>query len=89
METEKLQRGFLYSIHEPELENIIFDSLKNNKLFVAVATGKVGDLDLLSKMYALRELVEQSDHSDAHIVEHYSDDGQEFSSCISFIKKDW
>ena len=77
--------GFLFDINDPKLNCLLEESLRNNALSVVGAEGKVNDCDLLSRMYSLREEVEK--RVDCRIYENYSENGDDFTASVSFIKK--
>lgn len=85
---KRKSNGFLCSINDDNLNCRLFDSLANNNLFVVAANGKVGDLDLLSRLYMIRECVDSKKYG-VEVIEKYADDGKMFTASVSFVKKSW
>ena len=83
---EKITKGFLFDINNPNLGKSLENSIKNNSLAVVGAYGKIADLDLLFKIYKTRELIENNGDFNGIVRENYYDDGENFTASISFIK---
>lgn len=79
-------RNYLCSIDELNLKDYLDDALTNCGLFVAAASGKVGDVNPIKKLYTIEEIV-LKEYNNVNVYEHYSDDGVNFSASVSFIKK--
>ncbi len=76
--------GFLFDINDARFNVLLEESIKNNTLSVVAASGKVGDCDLISRLYTVRH---ELDNKDFEVREYYTDDGKNFTASVSFIKK--
>lgn len=79
---------FLYSVEADDLSINLERALKDKRLFIAAAQGKVGDIDLLSKLYVLGQEIRDSKNYDVKVVENYLDNGDSFTASVSFLPKE-
>lgn len=77
--------GFLFDINLDNFSVSLERALKDKRLFVAAAQGKVSDIDLLSKLYIVEQEVRNSKNYDVKIVENYHDNGDSFTASVSFL----
>ena len=80
--------GFLFDINSDNFSVSLERALKDKRLFVAAAQGKVSDIDLLSKLYIVEQEVRNSKNYDVKIVENYHDDSDSFTASVSFLPKE-
>lgn len=80
--------GFLFDINSDNFSVSLERALKDKRLFVAAAQGKVSDIDLLSKLYIVEQEVRNSKNYDVKIVENYLDNGDSFMASVSFLPKE-
>lgn len=77
--------GFLFDVNSDNFSVSLERALKDKRLFVAAAQGKVSDIDLLSKLYIVEQEVRNSKNYDVKIVENYLDNGDSFMASVSFL----
>lgn len=82
---QEVTNDFVFDINDPRLMVLLEKSLKDNLVSVVGATGNVGDIDLISRMYCVRH--EIGNRSNCEVREHYFDDGVNFTAAVSFIKR--
>ena len=77
--------GFLFDIKSNGLKSKLEGAIKDERLFVAAAQGKVEDTDLLSKLYVLGQEIRDNKNYDVKVVENYLDNGDSFTASVSFL----
>lgn len=79
--------NYLCSVNEAKLKEYLNDSLNNCGFFVAAASGKIGEINLIRKLYEVEQDVINDKNYNVNVFERYTDDGINFSASVSFIKK--
>lgn len=79
---------FLSSIDDLNLKNNLENALTNGLYYVIGASGKIGDINLLKRLYEFEEEIINNNKYDVDVYERYSDDGINFLASVSFIKKE-